>query len=240
MSLSQAIRQRGRAALREIGIEVSRSANPFLKLLTAYKIDVILDVGANEGQFATWVRRLGYTGRIVSFEPIASAYATLQRLAANDGRWETVNIALGDDDGEAEINRSAQTTMSSLAEQTELTRRTFTNAGVVARDTVVIRRLDSIFDGFCRRDEVVLLKIDTQGFEKRVLDGTVHCMERIAGARLELSYQPLYDGEWGFDAMVEYMRTVGFTLVMLEPVGFESNPPRVLQADGTFIRTQLG
>lgn len=232
----QVIRRRARAVLRGLGIEVSHSTNPFLKLLTTFDINVVLDVGANVGQFALWTRRLGYNGRIVSFEPLAEPYAKLARAALRDPQWETHNVALGDSDGEAEINRSAASTLRSLAEQTDLTRRIFGEARVVSREKILIRRLDSLFDGICSSSDVVLLKIDTQGFEKRVLDGAAHCLSSIAGARLELSYDALYEGEEGFDGMLARLRTLGFHLVMLEPIGFDPQGPRVLQGDGTFFR----
>src|SRR3954452_3990844 len=44
------------------------------KLLASERVDVLLDVGANEGQYAVRMRRAGFDGRIASFEPLADAF----------------------------------------------------------------------------------------------------------------------------------------------------------------------
>ena len=52
------------------------------RLLASERIDLLLDVGANEGQYALRMRRAGFQGRIVSFEPLSDAFAALERRAA--------------------------------------------------------------------------------------------------------------------------------------------------------------
>jgi hypothetical protein len=69
-------------------------------------IDLVLDVGANEGQYAGAMQRNGYDGRIVSFEPLASAHR--ERRASAVPGWETRKFALGDTTGTALVTRRRQ------------------------------------------------------------------------------------------------------------------------------------
>lgn len=66
-------------------------------------IDLVLDVGANTGQYASSLRKAGYRAQIVSFEPLHRAYSRLARSAECDRRWRAVRLALGARDREAII-----------------------------------------------------------------------------------------------------------------------------------------
>ena len=76
-------------------------------------INVVLDVGANVGQYGTGLRNVGYTGRIVSFEPLSTEFKQLSAKATADGAWQSLNFALGDVDGSSEINVSSEYTQVS-------------------------------------------------------------------------------------------------------------------------------
>src|SRR6266851_3297419 len=83
-------------------------------LLPQLRVNCIVDVGAHTGEFGTFVRNLGYAGRIVSFEPTTAALARLRQTAKNDPRWHVYGLALGASTGTAEINVNRDTTFSSL------------------------------------------------------------------------------------------------------------------------------
>jgi hypothetical protein len=93
--------------MHSIGIEAFRydpSATQFGRFATALKvfeIDCILDVGANEGQFGESLRASGYTGDIVSFEPLNSAHINLLKRSKPDPHWHVHSrCAVGDSLGE--------------------------------------------------------------------------------------------------------------------------------------------
>src|SRR4051794_23129302 len=87
--------------MRRAGIDLVRypySSDPakrWVQMFGHHGIDLVLDVGANDGGFAGDIRAFGYTGRIVSFEPLAEAFAGLCRRAAVDEKWSGVQAALG-------------------------------------------------------------------------------------------------------------------------------------------------
>src|SRR5688572_14573283 len=65
------------------------------KILHDYRVDTVIDVGANVGQFGKLTRSLGYKGMIHSFEPVESAFSELSKEAAKDRRWVPHKMAVG-------------------------------------------------------------------------------------------------------------------------------------------------
>src|SRR5882672_4717902 len=59
------------------------------------KIDCVLDVGAHVGQYGRFLRNIGYTGHIVSFEPVRANFARLERRSERDAKWTIHRLALG-------------------------------------------------------------------------------------------------------------------------------------------------
>ena len=153
-----------------------------IAVLERFGVSAVLDVGANAGQYGTALREWGYAGRIVSFEPLAEAHRRLERRAAADPAWRVApRMALGDRDGEVEIEVSAESDMSSLLPQTDLLRRISPSSRVVGRETVPIRRLDGVVNDYVEADDGMFLKIDTQGFEAQVLAGARRLLAELRG-----------------------------------------------------------
>src|SRR5215210_642812 len=85
-----------------------------IDFLEARSIDLVFDVGANDGHFGLWLRECGYRGRIVSFEPIRAVFDLLKARADEDGDWEAHPVALGERPGKAVINVAELSVFSSL------------------------------------------------------------------------------------------------------------------------------
>jgi FkbM family methyltransferase len=194
----------------------------------------VLDIGANTGQFGRWLRNHGYNGRIISFEPISTAYQLLVEEAAGDVSWETKNLAIGDRCGTAPINVGANSVLSSFLSM---------NEGVVSNDacsfkerseTVVIRTLDD----FCADlSGNLFLKSDTQGFERQVLEGAKTLMRRLCGVQLELPIVHLYQGTWTLPQAIEYMHKSGFAVSQINSVVFAGRDKvSLLEVDAVFRR----
>jgi FkbM family methyltransferase len=210
-----------------------------IAVLERFEISVVLDVGANAGQYGTALREWGYAGRIVSFEPLAEAHRLLERRAAADPAWRVApRMAIGDRDGEVEIEVSAESDMSSVLPQTDLLRRISPSSRVVGREMVPIRRLDGVVEDYVNADDGVFLKIDTQGLEVQVLGGARHLLPRLQGVQVEMSLVRCYEGERDFRDLIDDLADAGFVPFLFIPGYFEHKLARQLQLDGVFMREQ--
>jgi FkbM family methyltransferase len=203
-------------------------------------ISLYLDVGANRGQTGQALRQEGYSRRIVSFEPIADTYATLVAAAAHDPLWETRHTALGDIDGSANItvmqHRDASSILPALPELAQLH-----PASVAEREEQIsLARLDTVLPGLAAPDDRIWLKVDTQGFEKAVMQGAKQSLPRLRGVRLEIAVTGVYSGEWTIAPAIDWMSEHGFVLAESVPAWRHPTERRVLYFDLIFIRRRNG
>jgi FkbM family methyltransferase len=232
--LAKSVRAQIEKLLRKIDYELLNSP-ALVKLLEAQKIDVVLDVGANIGQFGQKLREQGYRGRIVSFEPIKSVFDTLKSVAGADGHWEAYNYALGATPAQSPIRVSEATVYSSMLDQTSGAKQFDQSSKVVREEIVEIKRLDDIFASF--KGHNIFLKIDTQGFEQEVLNGAQLSLKGILCVQMELPIVHLYQGVWSLPEALIYMSKRGFIVAQVRPINFE-NPEQValLEIDCVFRR----
>ncbi len=229
-------RGRLKRLIRSTGYDVVRYRATELKQLWHHRVDVVLDVGANEGQYARHLRWIGYEGRIVSFEPLAAPFEVLRRRAGLDLRWEAVQAALGAEAGEASIHVAADTKFSSVRAPLPALLALDDHSRPVRTERVEVRRLDGVFEEHVRPHERAFLKVDTQGYELAVLEGAAGVLDRLAGLRLEMSLAPLYEEEPVAAEMIQRVTALGFSLWGVEGGIHDPQTGRALQVDGLFFR----
>lgn len=238
------IKQSIKSGLRKaFGIEVHRfspgmsTSAQIISSLNKFNIDLVLDVGANEGQFATEIRSCGYTGHVVSFEPLSSAYSTLKRLCDGDDKWQVHSrCALGDRIGEVEINIAGNSASSSLLPMLDSHLSAAPHTAYIGKETVPLLTLDLIAPNYIAKSKNPFLKIDTQGFEWAVLDGAESVLPKMRGILLELSLVHLYEGQHLWREVLERLEREGFVLWVLQPEFIDPNDGRTLQMNGIFFR----
>ncbi|MCX5848559.1 MAG: FkbM family methyltransferase [Deltaproteobacteria bacterium] len=236
------IKQELRKAFRRVGYDVCRftpETYPLARrkqLLKSYSIDVVFDIGANSGQYAQQLRDLGYANRIISFEPLSSAFGLLNEKAGSDPNWEIFNIALGDTEGKQEINIAGNSYSSSLLDMLPSHLASAPESKYIGKQTIEIKRLDSIFGGLCKTTDRVYMKIDTQGYESKVLKGAEKSLMQIDTIQMEMSLIPLYEDETLLPEMCMSMRKKGYSLVAIETGFSDLNSGQLLQVDGIFHR----
>lgn len=210
------------------------------ELLHHHQIDCVFDIGANIGQTAQRYRTAGYTGRIVSFEPLSGNHAALCTLAKKDSKWDIApRLALGAQAGETSIHVAQNHDMSSILAVNDAMLGALPKARAVTQETVRVETLDHIFDDYAKPGERVFIKVDTQGYEQSVVEGAVDAMRagKIIGWQLELSFLPLYEGEPTFEILTALMKTHGYDPHFALQGYFSKKLMRQLQMDIVFFRT---
>lgn len=208
----------------------------WLDLMGAYQIDLIFDVGANIGQFGQRVRALGYAGELISFEPVSATYQQLQATIASCSDWKAVHSAIGDYDGLGEINVSANSYSSSVLNMLPVHIESAPDAIYARQETIRVQKIDTIIDQYYSTDRNLYVKIDTQGFERQVFEGSLQSLPKIKGFQMELSLQPMYEGETLMEEMVNLLRTKGYKLKLMESGHRNYETGELLQVEGYFFR----
>lgn len=201
----------------------------------AFDTDLVIDVGANEGQFVEELRARGYAGPVVSFEPVSTALAILHDKAARDRHWSVIGAAASDRAGRLPINVSQGTDMSSFHEGNAAGLALDPRIAVIDQEMVELVRLDdvAVLHG-ARRP---YLKIDTQGHERQVLAGCPDLLSRAVAVQLELPLINIYEGVWHFYDAMEAMRALGFVPAQFHPITWsEAIPESLVEIDCIFRR----
>jgi FkbM family methyltransferase len=206
--------------------------------LREFEVDLVLDVGANRGNFAAELRSAGYEGNIVSFEPLSGIHRALLERSKGDPKWEVhPRCAVGEENGEVEINIAGNSGESSsvlpmLASHISASPKT----AYVGKESVALRTLDSVALDYAAKYKNPFLKIDIQGFEWSALNGAKALLPHVRGLLMEMSLVPLYEGQHLWQELIARLEGSGFILWALQPGFTDHHSGRTLQVDGLFFR----
>lgn len=241
---------RKESAIDNVDVKKQTSALKYLAnlqivwVLKNYGVDCVLDVGANVGQYASSLRRFGYEGHIVSFEPVPEFAEKLLQRSAADTKWHVIPAALATYDGQIEMRVQATFT-SALTKSSDFGTETFKTLRNHEQDelrTVPVYRLDSIlaeilgFIGIEDERSRIYLKMDTQGFDLEAFRGVGKYMDLIVAMQSELAVKKIYEGMPGMtEAIAEYQKA-GFEINGLFPVSIQPGG-QVVEFDGIFTKS---
>jgi FkbM family methyltransferase len=210
-------------------------------------INCVFDVGAHYGEYGAFLRHSGYTGKILSFEPITSNFEQLQARAAEDPLWETYHMALGAEDTTMDINVCHDTQLSSfLLPNDYCASHMGTVDGVnynnpmelvAGKEQVQVKTVNGIFNEYVAgiADPRVFLKMDTQGYDLQILRHATDHLDRIHGLQSELSLIPAYDAMPSYLEALPAMREMGYEVTGFFPVNRDANC-RLIEIDCVMIR----
>lgn len=210
----------------------------FSNFFDRYGINLVLDVGANKGQYARHLIQSGYRGRIVSFEPLPSAFEKLRLNRWSFSDWQVEPYALGSEDSTATLNVSGNSQSSSLRGMLPAHVDAAPEAAYVDSCEVQVRRLESLFDQYYREGDSCCMKLDVQGHEHEVLAGAKGCLEKITVVQMELSMRHLYEGAQTWNEAIASMESLGYRLMLLVPGFCDHATGEMMQADGVFVREE--
>jgi FkbM family methyltransferase len=196
----------------------------------------VLDIGANEGNYAQGLINTGFKGNIISVEPTSLVYQKLQMRTQRQKRWKCLNIAMGECEGRVTINIAANSESSSILNMLPLHKESAPSSFYIAKEEVPMMTVDQLLVAEKISAKKLFLKIDAQGYENKILAGASRSLPNIQGVELEMSLMPLYQGETLFYELDNEMKALGFTLMSLEPVYFSSKTYQLMQLNGIYFR----
>lgn len=230
--------------LRPLGVTVIRLKNlpqetdDVHQVCRRLGIDLVLDVGANQGQFGVELRSAGYRGRIVSFEPIAETFGLLKEAAQGDRLWECRQCAVGEAVQTLPMNVSGFSPSSSLLPMADRHLEVKPDSGTARVETVAVTSLDAIAGELGLSQHKTLLKIDVQGYESAVLRGALQSLPLIAAVQVEIFFAEFYHEQSRYFEIMQTLEQAGLRLVGLHTVAKEKTTGYWMWCDGLFVRNR--
>ena len=241
--IKRQLKQFANSLLAHRGLEIVHQRienDPLRRLILSlrhHSIRLVLDVGANVGQFGEELFRAGYDGEIHSIEPQPDAHARLRECARQWKHWTVLDaVAAGDREGWVEMMVAGNSVSSSVLPMLDRHVQAAPSSAPVGHVTVRQTTLDSLYAERLDAEHPTLLKIDVQGYEPRVLAGAVRCLAKVQLVQLELSLQPLYAGQQLWLELIETMDQHGYQPWSIHPAFCDPRTGQVLQVDGLFAR----
>ncbi|EAW32389.1 hypothetical protein GP2143_14076 [marine gamma proteobacterium HTCC2143] len=203
-----------------------------INLINEYKIDLVIDAGANVGQFGKMLRAAGYKEEIHSFEPISTTFIKLMEAIQPDPNWQAYPCALGEALGEIEVNIMEGSDLSSILPPNEFGKENYKHIKVLDTETVTVRTVENfltedIKDCAQRR---IFLKMDTQGYDLNVFKGAGEKLDFIIGIESEISFMPIYEGMPHYLESLKVYEDAGFVITGLYPIS-RKNDMAVIEMD---------
>jgi FkbM family methyltransferase len=204
------------------------------ELFAALRIDTVLDVGANYGQFYEFLReKVGFTGQIHSFEPIPELGAKLIARSGSDPKWQVNQCALGIQSGKAQFHISDKPGWSSLRELRRGQSRPTDELQIMRSVEVDVRSLDDVVGKL--KVNNLYLKLDTQGSDLDVLRGGEATLKIVKALQTELGCIPCYDGAASPAEVLAFLEARGFWMTAVHSL-WTDDDFRIGEADAVFRR----
>lgn len=205
-------------------------------IMEEHGITLVLDIGANTGEYILSLRECGYKGRVISCEPEPCAYRQLEYNAKSDPSWKVFPLGCGDQEGNTCLFVAGNSESSSVLRMTPRHEAAAPNSAY--RDACVVKlvTIDSLIPDFSEQDDQIFMKLDVQGYEHKVLRGAERTLSRIRVVEMEMSLVELYDDQLLFRPMLDLMDSLGYELVSIQPGLTDHRTGHVLQVDGIFVR----
>ena len=206
------------------------------KWLKEFDFKTILDIGANEGQFADKMHAIFPKATIYSFEPIPETFAILQRNFENIPQIKPVNLAIGEASGEIIFNKNESTASSSFL---EMTGQHTDNFYFAVKTEPINVRVETLVNAMkeVSLELPLLIKIDVQGFEEKVINGGIEIIKMADMVFCEVSFVELYKSQSLFDKTFQTFKEMGFKYMGSIEQLRSPETNHILQADAIFVKS---
>ena len=231
--------------LNKYGYEyIRKKKSPSLKshlfnLIDQYLIDIVIDVGANHGQFGNLLRSIGYKGEILSFEPTKKSFEILSEASSRDDRWKIYPLGLGDKKTSEKINIFESSDFNSLLQPSDMGKTTFKNKlKKLHSESINLETLNRILTPHALKGRRIFLKMDTQGYDLNVFKGASKYYSNIACLLTEISLQQIYQKMPDYHETMAFYEKKGFAVSGLYPVSRQKDSS-VIEMDCFMINAKF-
>ena len=186
-------------------------------ILSYFKVDMVLDVGANKGQFAEMIINNNYSKKIISVEPVQSAHLILINKSKRYSFWTVCPImAIGNDNSIIKFYETLNSQCSSKKKpiKNKLDDYHIINTFNVKQTTLKDFYKDNILEDY----NSICLKIDTQGNELEILKSGKNILNKFRLIIIEISFDIDYEGQNSFMEIINYLLDNNFFIWSVQKV----------------------
>ena len=220
-----------RRFLTTLGIDVypadyRNSVQSYLEFLIGTRgVSSVIDVGANEGQYASMLRNIGFRGNIYSYEPLKEPWSLLNKKASRDSKWTVAerSAVVASNDDLVTLFETDDSVSSSIL--SPLDGQKFSTVKKVQCPAV---NINQVLNSHC---DCKLLKLDVQGFEASLIEGIDPGVSYFPQfLQLELAISQTYDGEKLYETVNSFLFELGYTPIFIFP-GVADDKGRIVQVE---------
>jgi len=225
------IRSFRKALFRGVAAAIEHAA--ILTFLNRNNCKLIVDIGANTGQFSLAAREFVPGSRVIAFEPLDKPAKKYDIVFSSDRLVTLHRCAIGKSNESKEMHVSKRDDSSSLLPITDMQNNLFPGTGKSHVEKVDVRTLSS----FVSSADVAgysMLKIDVQGFELDVLKGCDGLLQKFSAIYIECSFVELYKGQALAYEIITFMRKYNFNLGGVYNASYDVDG-NAIQADFLFL-----
>lgn len=208
----------------------------WLPFLRHRNISTVIDVGANEGQFAAMIHRQIPNAKVISFEPLPPCHSKLKEVLSRIPGSKLLPVAVGNKSDQVQMHCSEYTPCSSLLPGTDQLESAHPGAGSVRPIDVSVVRIDDALEN-TQLDTEVLMKLDVQGFEIPAVEGALETLKKTALIVVEVCFfRRLYQGQPLFHEIYDTFHGLGFQFMGFPEQYPRESDGRIVEADAIFER----
>ena len=205
-----------------------------VNVLNKLHLNTVIDVGANRGQFALLVRNCFPEAEIFSFEPLSEPAEKYSCVFKNDLKANLFRVAIGAVKETKNMHVSQADDSSSLLPITSKQNELFPGTAEDHREIVSVDLLENYING-SEVKSPSMLKIDVQGYELEVLNGSLSVLQSFDFVYVECSYIVLYKDQPLVHDVIKMLAANSFELVGVYNSSYD-NDGCAIQADFLFKR----
>jgi FkbM family methyltransferase len=208
-------------------------------LVKSKSVDLVVDVGAFQGEFAKGLRRVGYDGQVVCVEPNPDRHRELERAAISH-RLHLCRNSVGSVPGSALLMVPQDASFASTIPFSPVAQDIFGTLVSPMREfqvqqlplSIIIRDFQRTTGANCSS---IMLKSDTQGLDRMVVQSLGEFLDITRVILVEVPVIELYEGVGSLSEHNEFYESLGFIAAGAYPVSWTS-AGEIVEFDFVYIK----